>query len=83
VTASTTAPYFETDGVNGNSVAACTTQTGCQVDAAICTTGADVTQLQCTTPVAGYYEADVDFMLSGAPRLWLLTAEPRSSVSSL
>ena len=63
VTATTAAPYYETDGVNGNSVAACTTQTGCQVDAAICTTGGDLTQLQCTTLLAGY-GADAGGMIS-------------------
>lgn len=50
----------DADGI----VTACTTQTGCQVDAAICTTGADVTQLQCETLLAGY-EAAAGGMLSG------------------
>ena len=65
VTATTDYPYFATNGVNGVSVAPCTTQVGCDTDTApaICTTGADVTKLQCDTLAPGY-SADADFIVS-------------------
>ena len=53
-----------TDGVNRADVQLCTTQVGCEADAAMaCTTGADQTKLQCTTLFPGY-SADADFMVS-------------------
>ena len=54
--------HWNDDGI----ATACTTQTGCELDTspAVCTTGADVTQLQCETLLAGY-DSDDDFMLSG------------------
>ena len=63
--ATTTAPYFATYGVNGANVQLCSTQVGCEVDTAMtCTTGADQTKLQCTTLERGY-SADANFMVSG------------------
>ena len=39
VTATTVAPYYATDGTNGNTVAACVTQgAGCALDEAFCST---------------------------------------------
>ena len=70
VSATAEAPYYATNGVNGVSVAPCTTQVGCDADTApaICTTGADVTKLQCDTLAPGY-SADANFMVSGEPSI--------------
>ena len=65
VNATTTAPFYSTDGVNGANVQLCTTQVGCEAATAMtCTIGADKTKLQCTTLAAGY-SADANFMVSG------------------
>ena len=64
VSATTTAPFWATNDVNGADVQLCTSQTGCGVDTAMtCTTGTDKTRLQCTTLLAGY-STDANFMVS-------------------
>ena len=64
VSATTTAPFWATNGVNGADVQLCTTQVGCEADTAMtCTTGADQTKLRCTTLEPGY-SSDADFMVS-------------------
>ena len=79
ITATTIAPYWATDGVNGANVQLCTSQTGCATDTAMtCTTGLDLTQLQCTTMLPGY-SSDADFMVSAVACPADTTADPPGS----
>ena len=68
--------HWNDDGI----ATACTTQTGCELDTspAVCTTGADVTQLQCATMLPGY-SSDADFMVSAVACPADTTADPPGS----
>ena len=78
-TATTIAPHWATDGVDGANVQLCTSQTGCATDTAMmCTTGLDLTQLQCTTMLPGY-SSDADFIISAVACPADTTADPPGS----